>query len=401
MKFKTNPSIIGQTYRCDLLRGGFDGIIDTGIQTFCLFIAIRYFQAGSGIKAIIAASPWVGMMSSLVLVHYAAKTGSRKSLCGAVPALFAAFCLFFAAWANGLFVFTGLIFLSYMSQTALFPFLTSIYNDNYPMDKRGQLLANSIRVTVASSIVFSFIASWILDLDLADWTLVFVILGLAGFAKAYTIYSMPSAPVEPGYSSPFTSFKYLIEDSSFGYILLTWFIMGFANLWIQPLRVDYLVSSEWGIEASATMVAIIINVLPSTMRLLFTPLWGRLFDSINFIVLRMVLNTIFACGVGLFFVTKNLIFIGAGAALIGIAFAGGSIAWNLWITKYAPPGKVTAYMSLHVFLTGIRGTFGPIIGFWTIAQIGPIKMGFISAGIMVMATIMLVPEIRRGRKLSC
>ena len=245
------------------------------------------------------------MIVSLILVHYAAKTKASKSLCGSIPAVFAAFCLIAAAFAERLYTFTGLIFLAYMSETAPFTFLTSIYNDNYPPDKRGQLLAKSIRLTVTCSIIFSFIASRVLDIDLANWTLVFLMLGIAGLIKAYAIYCMPSTIIEPGYPNPFASFKYLIEDKSFGYILLTWFIMGFANLWIQPLRVDYLVSSEWGIEASATTVALIISIIPSVMRLLFTPLWGKLFDRINFIILRMVLNAIFACGVGLFFVTKN------------------------------------------------------------------------------------------------
>ena len=392
-----SSSITGRTYRYDLLRGGFDGIIDTGIQTFCLFVAIRYFQAGPDIKAVIAASPWMGMLISLILVHYAAKTGFRKSICGAIPAAFAACCLSMAALTDGLYTFTILVFFAYMSETALFPFLTSIYHDNYPSDKRGQLLGNSMRLTVACSIVFSYIASWFLDVDLTHWTSIFAALGLAGFFKAYAIFSMPSTAIEPGYPNPFTSLKYLLEDKSFGYILLTWFIMGFANLWIQPLRLDYLVSDEWGIKASASTVALIINVIPSIMRLIFTPLWGRLFDRINFILLRMTINAIFACGVGLFFITKNLLVVGSGAALIGLAFAGGSIAWNLWITKYAPPGKVTAYMSIHVFLTGVRGTLGPMIGFWAIAKVGPTNMSLISAGMMGIATIMLIPEVRREK----
>ena len=401
MSFKTyNPKIVDQTYRNDLLRGGVDGILDTGIQTFCLFVAIRYFHAEFGIKSIIAASPWTGMLASLILVYYASKTGASKSLCGTIPAVFAGLCLLMSAWMNSLYTFTGLVFLAYMSESALFPFLTSIYNDNYPADKRGQLLANSIRLTVLSAILFSLIGSRILDFDLDLWPLVFTILGLTTFIKAYAIFSMPSTPIEFGYPNPFASFRYLVEDRSFGYILLTWFIMGFANLWIQPLRVDYLVSTKWGINASATTVAFIISIIPSMMRLFFTPFWGRLFDRVNFVILRMILNGIFACGIGLFFITKNLLIIGIGTALIGFAFAGGSIAWNLWVTKYAPPGKATVYMSLHVFLTGFRGTIGPIIGFWTIEYVGPLNMSLISAGMILLATIMLIPEIHKGRRMT-
>tara|TARA_B100001105_G_C22044481_1_gene295495 strand:+ start:85 stop:441 length:357 start_codon:yes stop_codon:yes gene_type:complete len=112
----------------------------------------------------------------------------------------------------------------------------------------------------------------------------------------------------------------------------------------------------------------------------------------------MILNVLFGTGIALFFISKNLLIIGIGSALIGLAFAGGSIAWALWVTKYAPPGKVSAYMSVHVCLTGIRGTIGPIIGYWAAAKVGVTMTGWISCGLMVLATAMLLPEIKHGRK---
>lgn len=118
----------------------------------------------------------------------------------------------------------------------------------------------------------------------------------------------------------------------------------------------------------------------------------------NFVVLRMILNVLFGTGIALFFITKNLLVIGVGSALIGLAFAGGSIAWALWVTKYAPPEKVSAYMSVHVCLTGIRGTIGPIIGYWTAAQVGATVTGWISFGLMILATIMLIPKIKHGHR---
>ena len=142
----------------------------------------------------------------------------------------------------------------------------------------------------------------------------------------------------------------------------------------------------------------IITVIPETLRMLLIPFWARLFDNMNFVVLRMILNLAFGAGVLLFFITSNTWVIGAGSALIGIAFAGGSIAWNLWVTKYAPPGKTGAYMSVHVSLTGIRGTLGPIIGYWVVGLIGARNIGIVSCTMMLVATLMLIPEIKHGRR---
>ena len=212
---------------------------------------------------------------------------------------------------------------------------------------------------------------------------------------------MPTRNIEPNtHDHPLGNLKYAFKDKEFGYVLLTWFIMGFANLWVLPLRVDYVTSSTYGIEGSAMFVAIIITVIPDFMRLVFIPLWARLFDKMNFIVLRMILNTTFGLGIALFFLTKDTYIIAAGSALIGIAFAGGSVAWNLWVTKYSPPGKVTAYMSVHVGLTGIRGTIGPLVGFWAVGYLGPFNIGMISFALMIVATVMLIPKIEHGRKMS-
>lgn len=254
-------------------------------------------------------------------------------------------------------------------------------------------------MTVGISGLFGYVGSSLLEVSLNYYNWLFTWLGVCGLAKAWAIYSMPSQTLEGrSHDHPFGNLKYAVQDREFGYVLFTWFIMGFANLWILPLRVDYVASSTYGIEASPLMVALIITIVPETMRFFFIPFWARLFDQMNFVVLRMILNVLFGTGIALFFMSKNLMVIGAGSALIGISFAGGSIAWSLWVTKYAPPGKVTAYMSVHVCLTGIRGTIGPMIGYWAAAQIGTTMTGWVSCGMMFLATALLVPEIKRGRR---
>ena len=68
----TTSELHKTTYKYDLWRGFFEGVMSSGIQTFALFIAIRYYNAGEGIKSLIAAGPFIGMILSLPLVHYTA-----------------------------------------------------------------------------------------------------------------------------------------------------------------------------------------------------------------------------------------------------------------------------------------------------------------------------------------
>ena len=55
-------------------------------------------------------------------------------------------------------------------------------------------------------------------------------------------------------------------------------------------------------------------------------------------------------------------------------------------------------MSVHVSLTGIRGTLGPIIGYWVVGLIGARYIGMLSFAMMLLATLMLVPEIKHGKR---
>jgi hypothetical protein len=291
-----------------------------------------------------------------------------------------------------------MITFGYICRSAAIPYLTSIYSDNYPHHKRGASFSKPLLLTVSISSLFGLAGSLLLEINIVYFNWVFTVVGICALAKAWAINSMPSKVVEKSsHNHPLGNFEYTIKDREFGYVLFTWFIMGFANLWVLPLRVDYVASSTYGIEASPVIVALIITIIPETIRFLFIPFWARLFDHMNFIVLRMMLNVLFGTGIALFFISKNLLIIGTGSALIGLAFAGGSIAWALWVTKYAPPGKVSAYMSVHVCLTGVRGTIGPIIGYWSAAKVGATMTGWISCGLMVLATVMLLPEIKHGR----
>ena len=388
-----------KTYHCDLWRGGFEGVLSSGAQTFCLFIAIRFFNAGETIKALIAAAPFMGMFLSMLLLHYASMTNWKKSTWGAVPSFITGCCLLIAAWAQSLTLFACLVIAGYICRSALLPFITEIYSDNYPPGKRASFFSKPLLLSVGIAALSGFIGSWFLELNINNYHWIFTFLGFCAFAKAVAIFSMPSEPiVDSPHTNPFGNMKYIIKDKSFGYVLLTWFIMGFANLWTLPLRVDYVTAPEWGIEGSAIYVAMIITIIPETIRMILIPFWASLFDKMNFVVLRMILNLFFGFGVLLFFVTSNPWVIGMGSALIGAAFAGGSIAWNLWVTKYAPPGKAGAYMSVHVSLTGIRGTIGPILGYWTVNLIGAQNIGIISCVMMFLATLMLIPEIKHGVK---
>jgi hypothetical protein len=131
-----------------------------------------------------------------------------------------------------------------------------------------------------------------------------------------------------------------------------------------------------------------------------THAWGWLFDNYNFFAIRTTLNGLFLVGIILFFTTKHMWLLMLGGGVFGLAMAGGNIAWNLWVTKFAPPERVPAYMSVHTFMTGFRGVIAPFIGFHLITQASAGAAAWISASLIALSMILLGPARRKAEAVS-
>jgi len=78
--------------------------------------------------------------------------------------------------------------------------------------------------------------------------------------------------------------------------------------------------------------------------------------------------------------------------------AGGDVAWSLWVTKFAPEGRVADYMSVHTFFTGVRGVLAPLLAFHLVSTLGMEMLGWSSVVLIVLASLLLVPEFKFGRR---
>jgi hypothetical protein len=54
-------------------------------------------------------------------------------------------------------------------------------------------------------------------------------------------------------------------------------------------------------------------------------------------------------------------------------------------------------MSVHTFFTGVRGVVAPLVAFHLIRHVPLATMGWISAGLILLASLLLLPEVRLGQ----
>ena len=220
-------------------------------------------------------------------------------------------------------------------------------------------------------------------------------MGVACFFSGACIYMTPSRILQRSpKSNPLTHLSLAWKDKIFGCMLGMWMILGFGNLTTMPLQIEYMTSDEYSIQASNTQIAIAAIVIPSIARIIATSIWGHLFDSFNFFLIRGLASCIQLTAIVAFFFADSIFGIYLGALGYGVAMAGGNVNWSLWVTKFAPVGQEADYMTVHSFMTGIRGLVAPFIGFYMI-QFFSIQGWAAFGSILVALSICLLFPISR------
>jgi MFS family permease len=387
------------TFRFELWRAVTAGIIETAGSTFLLLIALRWFHAGALAKGFVAASGSLGLLCSPVVVSFVNARGWPVSKAAARILAIGATVFFTAALVPSQPVFVIASLVGMASSAAIIPLLTQMYQENYPEAERGRRFSRTVMVRIATAAVFAKFAGDLLTSYIGWFRWLLIVFAMAFAVAAFCLHHCPTRPLVSNRGAhPLHALRFVKEDVLFRRTLICWMFMGFANLMMMPLRVEYLAHPRYGLELSAGMIALLTSVIPNVARLCLSPVWGHLFDRMNFFALRVTLNIGFAIGILSFFTTNSFLGMVLGAIVYGISNAGGDVAWSLWVTKFAPPDRVADYMSVHTFFTGVRGVVAPICAFYIVTILPLAAVAAICSALIVVGTLILVPEIREASR---
>jgi len=371
--------------------------LEAGWSTFALLIAIRHYGAPESYKAFIAAAWPIGFLLTPLTLHCVAKRQFRPSLASASMFALAALLMLGATVVQSLTVFTAFIIASQMATVQQGPLMIQIYAENYPASERGKRMTTPFILTASSMILFSLMGGWLLDRSINSYHLLFVIMVVSAAVCAWATNRMPSTTLSTKHvGNPWQNFSLIWKDKLFGYLLGSWMLLGLGNLITMPIRVEYLANPKFGINADNTSIAFLLVVVPAAARILSTKLWGNLFDQLHFITIRNLLNILFLLGIAGFFFTTNIYLLTFAMILVGLATGGGKIIWSLWVTRIASHEKVSSYMSIHMALTGFRGTLAPFIGYWILSHSA--HQGVAYVGMVLIAISIALFECVRHHK---
>lgn len=385
-----------KTFVLENIRAAPAGVIETLSTTFSILIANRVFQAGDMAKASLVALPSLGLLLSLFIVQAVRRSGLSANFMLALIFAISGVGFTISSFAGDRFdiYLLGMV-IALITLTLNLPLFSQIYRRHYPDEVRGRLFSKTAFLRKFFAIGTAFLLGWLLTQSLDHYPSVLRAYAVASFLSAALVMSMDKVTLSRSNRVKlFDAFRHTSQDHRFRKLLISWMILGTGNLLAFSLFVEYLSNPEYGFDLSEGEVSIITTVIPETLFFIFILVWGRLFDRMNFYILRCLINVFFGLGILFYYLGNDMWALYLGIALHGVARAGGNVAWSLWVTKFADAEHVAEYMSVHTFLTGCRGVIAPFVAFQLAALLGPGWVGLIGGALIFIATAMLMPSIK-------
>lgn len=394
--YKKLDSVARITFLLESMRSVFMGIIETSSQSFFLLFMVQVLNAPELSKGIVVAGGSFGLLISPLITQVCGWFMISPSRMGSFFYLVGGFASMLLSTFDEVYAIALLMFLISASWNSIIPLTTQVYADNYPTNVRGALFSVGSIFRILSSAIFAYLLGSLINSDLQNFYFLFYGYAVCFFMSFILMTYVPreNASTQVRSNSLKEGFSALSKDNVFRLTIISWMFMGFGNLLLYPLRVEYLANPKYGIHLTPVDIAMFVSVIPSISRLLCVFMWGVLFDKMNFFTMRIVINIGFIVGVASFFFTKNYIFFFIGSVLYGISTAGGDVAWNLWVTKLAPAGMSKSYMSVHTFFTGIRGIMAPSLSYILLQDYSFLQIAMLSIVLMLIGSILLVGRER-------
>jgi hypothetical protein len=250
----------------------------------------------------------------------------------------------------------------------------SVWTANYP---RNVLARITGRIVVVSSLTVAISAALVgisLEEGKVDPRWVYGGGALAGLLAAWLYrrmrvrrqYQLLAAEAASGVHGKAFSLRMLrdilAEDPHFREFMFWMGLFGAGNLMLIAQMVVVLTEQ---LHLSSGVQIALLSVVPLATLPLFMPWWARLFDGAHVVVYRarqgwaLVIATIIMC---LATFTGWLPMLWVGAIMLGAAYAGANLGWNLGHNDFASIGRAQHYMGVHVTLTGVRGAIAPPLG---------------------------------------
>ncbi len=390
---------IGQqrrTFGLELVRSVPQGLIETAGSTFAMYVAVTIFDVPVWMKMAIAAAASVGLLLSLFTVQMVRRAGCTVNSALVVVWVLAAVGFSLAAMSGSSpQIYLAGVCLAAVMMTLGSPLIAQIYRKHYTNKTRGKLFAIGGVVRACTGAIMGIVlGNWLAgqgqDFHAIFWGYAVACLVMAGCGAAMANVRLRKT----NRLRLFDAFQHVHQDRAFRKLLGCWFLLGTGNLLCFALFVEFISNPDYGFALNPSKAAFVTSTIPMLIFIVFIVPWGMVFDKMPFYQVRILTNMFFLAGILVYYLGGNYLSLCIGIALHGIGRSGGNILWSLWVTKFAHEEHVGEYMSVHTCLTGLRGTAAPIFAFLIAGSLGPETVAITAAGLILLSSTLLWPELK-------
>ncbi len=154
----------------------------------------------------------------------------------------------------------------------------------------------------------------------------------------------------------------LRRDINFRNYMVAMMVFGSGNLMLLPML---LILLNEQLQLSQLHQVTVTSSLPLLVLCFSVSFWARLLDRRHIFSYRAIHSWFFVGSSALFataVIMKQTELLWPASVVLGGAYAGGHLGWNLGHNDFSSDGNASQYMAIHVMLTGLRGLIMPLIG---------------------------------------
>lgn len=327
--------------------------------------------------AIVAGAPAFTNLFSFAFAAYA-QGRDKLVVLSSLMAIMGA-CLLLLAWppasAAGLVTFTVLAVTGRAAWSGILTVRAAVWRANYERRWRGQVTARIVQLASLIVAATSTLVGYLMDWSGDAWRVVFPLAGLCSFAAAWVYRGarirrhrrliraeLAEQRLKGSAITLRRALAVLRENREFRHYMAGMMVFGSGNLMVIALLV--VVMNDY-FEISRLSQVLITSSLPLLVLFATIGLWARVLDDRHIFSYRAIHSWNFVAALALFAVAviaRQPWLLWPGSVLLGSAYAGGHLGWNLGHNDFSDDGNSSLYMAIHVSLTGLRGLVMPILG---------------------------------------
>jgi len=375
------PAMSRQSYRWEALSALFLPTAVACVEANVIaVIAKKAFDATPLAIATLAAAPALSNLSSVLWTRFIKGRDRVRAVNAMQLALLASVAIIALAPISplGQLILVLATLAARVLLTGIITARTDIWRNNYARAHRARVTGKLL--TIAAITVASTAAILGAAMDLSDDSritafrtiyLASALLGLVGvllFARirwrtrAMSLSAERNPDAEYATAGARDMLRVLKNDKTYRSFMAAQFALGLPNLASIPI---FILALDDQFHPAYAESFLLTQIIPLIIPILTIPLWARLLDRTHIVRFRVfhswffvIANLLLALG----FVYHNLPTIYASRIVLGAAYGGGMLAWDLGHHDFARRDLATLYMGIHVTLTGVRGAIAPFLG---------------------------------------